>query len=260
MYSSLIKPLLFRLPAETAHHLAFGALRAAHAIPGVKAVLRARFAPREPALEVAALGLRFPSPILLAAGFDNRLHPLTNATPPAALPVANTPLARRSLDYLHAQGVGEVIVNTYRLAHTVEAICQTAPVFFDKARTIDKACAGIAEAAKNGAELVVFSEAFIAGYPYWGEGWESPVDRWIGTRVRFYDNGRSENPNVSNARRRTGRDGVARLDRNFQRVDDMSEDEMQDIIAFLGALTDSDFDRTIPARVPSGLPPGGAIR
>lgn len=68
------------------------------------------------------------------------------------------------------------------------AICQTAPVFFDKARTIDKACAGIAEAAKNGAELVVFSEAFIAGYPYWGEGWESPVDRWIGTRVRFYDN------------------------------------------------------------------------
>jgi dihydroorotate dehydrogenase len=70
MYSSLIKPLLFRLPAETAHHVAFGALRAAHAIPGVKTLLRARFAPREPALEVSALGLRFPSPILLAAGFD----------------------------------------------------------------------------------------------------------------------------------------------------------------------------------------------
>jgi predicted amidohydrolase len=68
------------------------------------------------------------------------------------------------------------------------AICQTAPVFFDKARTIDKACAKIADAAKNGAELIVFSEAFVAGYPYWGEGWESPVERWIGTRVRFYDN------------------------------------------------------------------------
>jgi dihydroorotate dehydrogenase len=69
MYS-LIKPLLFSLPAETAHHLAFGALRAAHAVPGVKPLLRARFAPRHPALEVSALGLRFPSPILLAAGFD----------------------------------------------------------------------------------------------------------------------------------------------------------------------------------------------
>jgi hypothetical protein len=35
---------------------------------------------------------------------------------------------------------------------------------------------------------------------------------------------------------------------------------MADIIAFLSALTDTDFDRTIPARVPSGLPPGGLIR
>ena len=32
-----------------------------------------------------------------------------------------------------------------------------------------------------------------------------------------------------------------------------------DVIAFLGALTDDSFDRTIPLRVPSGLPPGGAI-
>jgi len=70
MYSWLIKPALFCLPAETAHHLAFGALRAAHALPGVKPLLRARFAPRDPALQVDALGLRFPSPIVLAAGFD----------------------------------------------------------------------------------------------------------------------------------------------------------------------------------------------
>jgi hypothetical protein len=32
---------------------------------------------------------------------------------------------------------------------------------------------------------------------------------------------------------------------------------MEDIIAFLGALTDEDYDRTVPARVPSGLPPAG---
>jgi cytochrome c peroxidase len=85
--------------------------------------------------------------------------------------------------------------------------------------------------------------------------------------LRHYDNGRSENPNVVNGRGR-GRErndgdgaapGLATLSGQFRRVDDMSNQEMADIIAFLGALTDEDFDRTIPARVPSGLPPGGAI-
>jgi dihydroorotate dehydrogenase len=70
MYDSLIKPLLFRLPAEQAHHLAFGALRLAHALPGVKRCLRAVFGAAEPALRARALGLEFPNPILLAAGFD----------------------------------------------------------------------------------------------------------------------------------------------------------------------------------------------
>ena len=78
--------------------------------------------------------------------------------------------------------------------------------------------------------------------------------------LRFYDNGRSENPNVSNAGRRQQGDGLPRLSRSFRRVDDMSEREMADIVAFLEALTDADFDRTIPARVPSGLPPGGIIQ
>lgn len=78
--------------------------------------------------------------------------------------------------------------------------------------------------------------------------------------LRYYDNGRSENPNVSSAGGRRRDDGLARLDRNFLRVDDMSKREMQDIIAFLESLTDSSFDRTIPARVPSGLPPGGLIQ
>jgi hypothetical protein len=40
----------------------------------------------------------------------------------------------------------------------------------------------------------------------------------------------------------------------------MSEAEMRDIIAFLKSLTDRGFDRTIPVRVPSGLPPGGQIQ
>jgi hypothetical protein len=49
------------------------------------------------------------------------------------------------------------------------------------------------------------------------------------------------------------------LDGDFRQVDGMSGGERDDIVAFLESLTDPAFDRTIPAQVPSGLPPGGAI-
>jgi cytochrome c peroxidase len=79
--------------------------------------------------------------------------------------------------------------------------------------------------------------------------------------LRHYDNGRSENPNV--VRRDDDDDdddsGLAQLSGRFRRVDDMSNGEQRDIIAFLHSLTDSNFDRTIPTRVPSGLRPGGRI-
>lgn len=47
------------------------------------------------------------------------------------------------------------------------AAVQTSPVFLDTNATIDKACALIAEAAKNGAKLVAFPEVFVSAYPYW---------------------------------------------------------------------------------------------
>ncbi|WP_327181494.1 carbon-nitrogen hydrolase family protein [Streptomyces sp. NBC_01334] len=47
------------------------------------------------------------------------------------------------------------------------AAVQAAPVYLDTGATVDKAVALIAEAAHNGASLVVFPEVFVPGYPYW---------------------------------------------------------------------------------------------
>jgi nitrilase len=47
------------------------------------------------------------------------------------------------------------------------AIIQKPPVFLDKQKTIQNAVALIEEAANEGAELVIFPEAFIPGYPVW---------------------------------------------------------------------------------------------
>ena len=47
------------------------------------------------------------------------------------------------------------------------AVVQKAPVFLDKQKTIASALSAVEEAAGNGANLVVFSEAFIPGYPSW---------------------------------------------------------------------------------------------
>ena len=45
------------------------------------------------------------------------------------------------------------------------AVVQAAPVLFDKAATVAKATALIAEAAAQGAELILFPEAFVPAYP-----------------------------------------------------------------------------------------------
>ncbi len=70
MYKALIRPLLYLLPAEVAHHLAFGGLRLLAAIPGVLKLMRRVFHHNDDSTRVRALGLDFPNPIGLAAGFD----------------------------------------------------------------------------------------------------------------------------------------------------------------------------------------------
>jgi len=58
------------------------------------------------------------------------------------------------------------------------AAVQAAPVFLKKEATIDKACSLIAEASRNGAELIVFPETYIPTYPYWFPEGHGLWGRW----------------------------------------------------------------------------------
>jgi dihydroorotate dehydrogenase len=66
-YTAALRPLLFRLDAEAAHHLA---IHAAAALKPLAPLLRPRLTVDDPALAVEIAGLRFPNPLGLAAGFD----------------------------------------------------------------------------------------------------------------------------------------------------------------------------------------------
>lgn len=67
------------------------------------------------------------------------------------------------------------------------AIVQKAPRFLDREASLERAEAFIAEAAATGASLIVFPEVWLAGYPYWTEGWDSSLQAWVGGRVAFRD-------------------------------------------------------------------------
>jgi len=57
--------------------------------------------------------------VILAAGVGTRLRPLTDACPKPVLPIAGRPLLARTLDWLRAQGVGEVALNLHHLPDRV---------------------------------------------------------------------------------------------------------------------------------------------
>lgn len=66
----IFKPLLFLLSAETAHRLTVFFLDLAAAIPPVRWLLKKWYCLEDKKLERQLLGLRFPNPVGLAAGFD----------------------------------------------------------------------------------------------------------------------------------------------------------------------------------------------
>jgi dihydroorotate dehydrogenase len=70
IYRALFRTVFQGMDPERAHHLGFGAIRAAAGVPGTAAVLRRSLGPHDPGSRVKALGLDFPGPFGLAAGFD----------------------------------------------------------------------------------------------------------------------------------------------------------------------------------------------
>lgn len=67
MYKSL-RSLLFRLDAETAHHLTLNLIRISGVTPGLREIIRSIY--KSPCVPVEVFGLRFSNPIGLAAGYD----------------------------------------------------------------------------------------------------------------------------------------------------------------------------------------------
>ena len=62
------------------------------------------------------------------------------------------------------------------------ALAQIAPIWLDKEKTLRKIEASLVEATKEKAELIVFGEALLPGYPFWlaltdGAAWDTQVNK-----------------------------------------------------------------------------------
>ncbi len=66
------------------------------------------------------------------------------------------------------------------------AAAQVSPIYMQKEATLDKACKMIEEAGRKGAQLVVFPETFVPGYPYWRG--ILPISRWSELMVQYQKN------------------------------------------------------------------------
>ena len=102
-------------------------------------------------------------------------------------------------------------------------------------------------------EMYAFRTASLRNLVYTAPYMHSGMFDSLRDVLEFYDDvsgrrGRARNPHVSREQ----------LDPLLRQLRD-PDNQAGDLIAFLQALSDDWFDRTIPARVPSGLRPGGQI-
>jgi dihydroorotate dehydrogenase len=74
MYAKAVLPLLLLVPPGDAHEAAMEALAPLEHVELLRGIVRRWAAPVDPRLVVTKLGLTFPSPIGLAAGFDKNAH------------------------------------------------------------------------------------------------------------------------------------------------------------------------------------------
>jgi dihydroorotate dehydrogenase len=71
LYKKILKPMLFRMDPEKAHHLTIDGMHAVAGIPGGRAFLRGLYAvPQYPELETTLWDIPFANPVGLAAGLD----------------------------------------------------------------------------------------------------------------------------------------------------------------------------------------------
>ena len=70
MYNKLLKPFLFLFDPEAVHHFVFYFIKIFNKIPFVRLILRSIFLINNPKLKRKILGIDFPNPVGLAAGFD----------------------------------------------------------------------------------------------------------------------------------------------------------------------------------------------
>jgi dihydroorotate dehydrogenase len=70
LYKWVLKPFLFLLNPESAHHFTFSGLKNAFRIPGIKELIKGQFAVKNPKLQRIVFGIKFPNPVGLAAGLD----------------------------------------------------------------------------------------------------------------------------------------------------------------------------------------------
>ena len=101
------------------------------------------------------------------------------------------------------------------------AAIQAAPVYFDRAASLDKACSLIAEAGRQGADIAAFGETWLPGYPFFIE---APLsDLWWEAAALYLDQAVTvpggETDRLCAAARAAGTDvviGIAELDPDTQ--------------------------------------------